>query len=152
MIIKLQGTVINLEYISAEEFLKQPIEIQKVFLNWWKPSLGDLFVYDKSNTKSFAVLYADGEIENYIYNKGDDDFKSFKTKAFPLLTEGQLRKFIEDKTGFKVEVRLTGYTDIDTYDISFGFGEKGVMRNLGTDLLQAYWAVAFEIAKEKVNS
>lgn len=32
-----------MEYISAEEFLKQPKEVQKVFIDWWKPSQGDLY-------------------------------------------------------------------------------------------------------------
>ena len=152
MIIKLQGTVINLEYISAEEFLKQPVEIQKVFLDWWKPNIGDLFTWIKNNEEHESDLRkmeccnSENIVEMTNIFKGIND-----GDRIPLLTEGQLRQFIEDKTGFKVEVRLTGYTDIDTYDISFGFGEKGVMRNLGTDLLQAYWAVALEIAKEKVD-
>ncbi len=35
-----------MNYISAENFLKQPKEIQEVFLNWWQPEFGDLFIED----------------------------------------------------------------------------------------------------------
>ena len=27
---------------EAEEFLKQPVEVQKVFMDWWQPKVGDL--------------------------------------------------------------------------------------------------------------
>lgn len=29
-----------MEYISAEEFRKQPVEVQNLFIDWWKPSIG----------------------------------------------------------------------------------------------------------------
>lgn len=31
-----------MEFIKAAEFLGQPIEVQKVFVEWWKPSTYDL--------------------------------------------------------------------------------------------------------------
>ena len=34
-----------MEFISAEEFLKQDEEVQKVFLDWWEPSEGDIYSY-----------------------------------------------------------------------------------------------------------
>ena len=40
-----------MEYISAEEFLKQPEEVQAVFLNWWEPSVGDLFNFPEIDSQ-----------------------------------------------------------------------------------------------------
>lgn len=31
-----------MNYISAEEFLKQSKAVQDVFMNWWQPEFGDL--------------------------------------------------------------------------------------------------------------
>lgn len=31
-----------MEYVSIEEFLKQHIEVKKVFWDWWNPEKGDL--------------------------------------------------------------------------------------------------------------
>ena len=33
-----------MEFISAEEFLKQSIGIRKLFLDWWKCDTGDLYI------------------------------------------------------------------------------------------------------------
>lgn len=138
-----------MEYISAEEFLKQPKEVQEVFLDWWKPSIGDLFVNKNFNLKQFGVLFDDGEIENYKYNRGNDNFRTFKIDFIPLLTEGQLRKFIEDKTGTKIETVWDGL-DYDIYlvDKLTGYPTIKDYINLGENLLQAWWKVAIEIAKE----
>ena len=66
-----------------------------------------------------------------------------KDYFYRCLHEGQLRKFIEDKTGIKhielVHYPKTGY-DIHTENILF--------EDLGNDLLQSYWKVAVRIAKE----
>ena len=80
-----------MEFISAEDFLKQDEKVQVVFLNWWKPSSGDLFQY----RKLFNVVdYCSGTTIQPFYNS----YAVFKKDCIPLFTEGQLRKFIEDKT------------------------------------------------------
>lgn len=154
-----------MEFIKAEEFLKQPIEVQSVFINWWKPSIADIFTYRNNNNDGyFAIIFDDGEVENYRYNKGNDEFKTFKKEAIPLFTEGQLREFIENITGLKV--RLEPYTN--------SIGIKGTQINLTrsiclsipkskpyyeeqvykcfdglrVDALKAYWQVAVNIAEQ----
>ncbi|NFI80975.1 hypothetical protein FDB14_15270 [Clostridium botulinum] len=117
-----------MEYISAEEFLKQPVEVQNVFLEWWKPSEGDLFTNDILG--GFGVITQD---------------KLFKNGLIPLLTEGQLRNFIEHKINKKVDIIHyinEGYILVVDEDIDYS--------NLGHDLLQAYWKVAIEIASKEV--
>ena len=49
MINNMQKGSINMEFISAEEFSKQPIEVQEVFIDWWKPSFMDLLFHKNSS-------------------------------------------------------------------------------------------------------
>ena len=114
-----------MEYISAEEFLKQDKEVQSVLI--------DYFEYDE-------MLYKDGII---YYG----EFKPIKD-AIPLLTEGQLRKFIEDKIGSKVNIicknaTFTVYTNSDLY----GEYERRYFYDGGGNVLDALWDMAVETAK-----
>ena len=128
-----------MEYMSAEEFLKQPTEVQKVFLDWWKPSNGDIFAFLGDDTSRKIGVLGDGE-DIKITSKGKGEYR------LPLLTEGQLREFIEDKAGQIVEIGLycRGYSIIIAH-------RKYEFDYLGNDLLQAYWKVACQIAKEVAN-
>lgn len=146
-----------MEYITAEQFLEQDEKVQKVFLEWWEPSTGDLYCI-----KNIVDLFSEetSNSVNLVSYKYDEEAKNFllglSKFIAPLLTEGQLRKFIEDKTGFPIQVIeftdkhkqyeiMTAYKAIDAYK-DFYINDK-----LGTDLLQAYWRIALEIAKESVK-
>lgn len=117
-----------MEYISAEEFLKQPVEIQKVFIDWWQPSKGDLFINDVCG--GFGVITQDKLVNNGL---------------IPLLTEGQLRKFIEDKTVYKLEI--TQFEDGEWSLCLYKHGSRDIEID-DMDLLQAYWKVACKIAND----
>ena len=131
-----------MEFISSEDFLKQDEKVQVVFLNWWKPSSGDLFQY----RKLFNVVdYCSGTTIQPFYNS----YAVFKKDCIPLFTEGQLRKFIEDKTAM-------GTVNVDYFEgyrikINISINQSKYYKDLGNDLLQAYWNVAVEIAKESLN-
>ena len=43
-----------MEFISAEEFSKQPVEVQKFFIDWWKPSFMDL-LFDKNSNYTYLL-------------------------------------------------------------------------------------------------
>ena len=140
-----------MEYISAEEFLKQDKEVQKVFLDWWKPSFGDLFttrrVYDEIDViidiTENDLWGMNNTFKGNIYSSVDKSLM-----PFPLFTEGQLRKFIEDKTcGISSIYFRCNNISINIYDNDSPTCIKRYER-LGIDLLQAYWKVALEIAKE----
>ena len=133
-----------MEYISAEEFLKQPKEVQEVFKDWWKPQSSDLFQYKHL----FNVVDC---LCGEAISPFNEDYVVFKKECIPLLTEGQLRKFIEDKTKYKLEI---SYYEINGYDISLTDGKTNYFNylDLGRDLLQAYWKVACEIAKEELRN
>ena len=134
-----------MNYISAEEFLKQPVEVQKVFKDWWKPQKGDLYApHEFSNM--VRCLECDGKSEGVIANP------EVKDKIFPLLTECQLRQFIEDKTGCKIETVWISSTPEYYITLVDNKDSNIIIRNyfdLGEDLLQAYWKVAIEIAEEE---
>lgn len=128
-----------MEFITVEQFKEQSKEVQKVFLDWWKPSVGDIFIfntdeYDNSDS-NIGVLGSIKQINITRRSKGK--------YRIPLFTEGQLRKFIEESIGRIALIEL----DYDTYNI--------ILRNRGkayitgeSDLLQAYWKVACMIAEE----
>lgn len=152
-----------MEYISAEEFLKQPEEVQKVFVDWWKPSIGDLFTWNDSSDYHDMCEVNCCSSKNIVNmtckNKGFE-----LGKRIPLLTEGQMRKFIEDNTGCKV--RLEPYqnsigikgTQINlvrgiclSFGVSKPYYEEQVYKcfdSLDVDVIKAYWQVAVEIASQ----
>ncbi|WP_346962011.1 hypothetical protein, partial [Clostridium sp.] len=145
-----------MEFISSEEFQNQPKEVQKVFMEWWKPSIGDLFIIEK--TTSF-----NGDRHDFVecfltgFEITDLTEREMKKIKCPLFTESQLIKFIEDKTDCiisELSLNKNGYTLIIGYKTEYIDGEprtKKIFRNLKSDLLQAYWKVALEVAKESVE-
>lgn len=136
-----------MEYISAEEFLKQPEEVQKVFINYtsklndWETSL--FSARDEKFRKSKFPLLG-SQIDFFVNEYGKD--------IIPLLTEGQLREFIQDKTGCK-NVEILSDIEAEEYycdlykRLSSGTEYKHFTR-LGNDKFKAYWKVALEVAKE----
>src|SRR5471030_1410200 len=134
-----------MEFIKAEEFSGQPVEVQKVFLDWWKCDNGDLYV-DKREYK-LDKNYCDINCVN-INLEGDieGDWEYFKTISTPIFSEGQLRQFIEDKTGCKLSIcldKLKEYffklLNYFTFDGELLNSNEKEYKHLGTNLLQAYW-------------
>lgn len=151
-----------MEFINAEEFLNQPKEIQKVFMEWWQPSIGDL--YACTNNGVLKVIDVDvlseyeteGSLKNTIHC-----FNSIYDYIIPLLTEGQLRKFIEDKTNSTIDITRTFLKEGNKYNFDFELWivvENRIKYNgsfeydMENNLLQAYWKVACEMAKESVEN
>ena len=145
-----------MENITAEQFLEQPKEVQKVFIDWWNPSIGDLYLNTPGNREDFEqiveVIYSQ-ELANDAYNNKNCNMKESRGDYFPLLTEGQLRKFIEDKTGCYIDI---SHNSMDTCiqlcdkEDEYPIGEWE-WQYLSNDLLQAYWKVAVEIASKEVK-
>ncbi len=148
-----------MEFISAEEFLKQPKEVQEVFMEWWKPEIGDLFNVNMITVPEDIYNGIPHDIcENFLLvvddrgNNSDFVKNGIDGEVTPLFAEGQLRKFIEDKTNGKVE----GYYAWDYYTIAIRDtrcgGDDPQCDTEETNLLQAYWKVVCEIAKESVEN
>lgn len=140
-----------MKYISVEEFLEQPKEVQEVFLNWWKPNIGDLFVWnteeDIHDMHKVSCCTSVNMVNLTLKNKGIKE-----GERIPLLVEGQLRKFIEDKTNEKLvfDYYTTSGYRIVLYKNNIRHTEivANEYDNLGKSLIQAYWKVAIQIAKE----
>lgn len=144
-----------MEFISAEDFLKQSDKVQKVFLEWWRPSKGDLVSHiDNANDNNLNISII---VDYFSYG---ENWKKYPVKGYnietnvtmdisknfiPLLTEGQLRKFIEDKTALKLEITQfeDGEWNLSLYKNGLRYIEIDDM-----DLLQAYWRVAIQIAEK----
>ena len=128
-----------MNFITKDQFLKQPENIQKEFVNWWKPCVGDL-IYDEMDI--VAVLIPQLCIGKFKTNID-------KNKHIPLFTETQLRKFIEFKIcngKLTTEYYESGYK---IFILDPNFDEK-ILNDFDTDktdLLEAYWQVACEISK-----
>lgn len=145
-----------MEFITAEQFLDQPEEIQEVFLKWWKPQFGDIFatkkIYDEID---IIINYKNGNIYGIIntFECIHDNYVDMTLIPFPLLTEGQIRKFIEERKNGKIDLNH----GIKGYSISV-YKSKNVMELIDSldtkehDLLQAYWQVACKIAKETIGN
>ncbi|MFR8044291.1 hypothetical protein [Clostridium butyricum] len=131
-----------MEFISANEFLKQDEKVRQMFLDWWKPSVGDLFSWIKNNYEYENDLRKLECCNSDNIVKMTKSFKGINEgDRIPLLTEGQLRKFIEDNTYCKLNIGTIGNI-IKIY-------EKELDIPFQTDLLQAYWKVAIQIAEQE---
>jgi hypothetical protein len=136
-----------MKFITSEDFLKQPTEVQKVLLDWWKPMEGDLLFYPER--KDIFMNELDNTIIiNTVDEKCNPYLKAISKKdAIPLLTEGQLRQFIEDKTSGISSINIKcNNIKINIYDNNLPIFIKKY-EDLGSNLLQAYWKVAIQISK-----
>ncbi|NFH00727.1 hypothetical protein FC831_10450 [Clostridium botulinum] len=142
-----------MEYISEEEFLKQPVEVQKVLIDWWKPSTGDLFI-DISKIDSDADIVYCVPINNKHFENYNGEIH-YKIDSIPLLSEGQLRKCIEDKTGGKVILTYNLLNNILIKVVKGNDIHNNALETIcrypidrKSNVLNAYWKVACEIANE----
>lgn len=135
-----------MEFISAKDFLKQDKEVQEVFIDWWKPERGDLFQYNYG--------YSNIEVINIKSIKEDVKESKYSAHIIPLLTEGHLRKFIEDKIECRlsIEYKLCSNSYVIKL-INLKTGGCSIIFDdiCHSNLLQAYWKVACEIAKESLK-
>lgn len=121
-----------MEFISAEEFLKQPHKVQKVLQEWFIEKFETSNEFDLFNYNGEDLCY-----KNILDRNCNFDIED----CIPLLTEGQLRKFIKDNTYCKLNIGTIGNI-IKIY-------EKELDIPFQTDLLQAYWKVAIQIAEQE---
>ncbi|MGL4107248.1 hypothetical protein [Clostridium sp. LP20] len=157
-----------MEYITVEQFREQPEEVQKVFLDWWKPILGDIFniemvVQEQDIYNGIPYDICDNYItvvDHKTLKYGDGFVKNgLDGVVTPLFTEGQLRKFIEDKTKCVMSSSWDCWSrdnGIETFDYRFHFSNwDGLAKSHNaiklkecTDMFQAYWKIACMVAKE----
>ena len=131
-----------MKFISAEEFLKQDKEVQKVFLDWFENEACSYDIVVFKNDLQYVTFYGDIEYQESF---------NYEDSYIPLLTEGQVREFIEDKTGQIVNLdyicKECGYAVV----LTKGGKSSKPFIDLGEEVLQAYWKVAIEIAKRETR-
>lgn len=147
-----------MEFIKAEEFLGQPVEVQKVLKEWWleKFNFGNLCYnnrYEKCvliNKWQYNFSCISSCLEGECIIPFDD--------VTPLFTEGQLRQFIEDKLQSKLDIVYVSKELVENeesyYRIERSYFKDDMNNFFNTEtdnLLQAYWKVAIQIAKEGAN-
>ena len=140
-----------MKFVSAEKFLKLDKEVQKVFIDWWKPSKGDLYAWNYLDERENDLHKLQACTSELVIELTNDNKGINEGNRIPILTEGQLREFIEDITGYRM---LSDYNDHEGYSVWLYCKEgelKNKYRRLGKDLLQAYWEVATKVAKESIN-
>lgn len=131
-----------MEFITVEQFKEQPVGVQKVFLDWWKPQSADLFKYKLL----FNVVDC---LCGEAISPFNENYVVFKKDCIPLFTEGQLRKFMEDKVKRKSQFMIHPFVGDYVFPI---FRKEEMLLHTGTDnLLKAYWKVACMVAKEELN-
>ena len=151
-----------MEYITVEQFREQPVEVQQVFLDWWKPSIGDVFAWNYSAGEKDNDLHKLQCCTSELVTNLTECNKGLKEgDRIPLLTEGQLRQFIEDNLKGKVDLSCleimenTCLYEISVYEIKECnmFGKCYEFPNIeAQDLLQVYWQIACLIAMEEISN
>lgn len=147
-----------MEYIKPEDFLKQPKRVQEELKKWCE---GNLQKYDWVYLiREHDILPIDSVMDTRkddidvgrVFYIGDSLCWSsiYDPGIVPLLTEEQLRKFIEDKINSKIE---SLYIVDRGYSIRLSRNDENgknlIFKKLAKDLFQAYWEVACKIAEEE---
>lgn len=142
-----------MEYVSAEEFLKQSKEVQNVFLDWWKPSIGEM-MYSTGITSGECIYLEDYKESGYEIFRLKSKGKALTAKNIfiPLLTEGQLRSFILNHfNSLDNRVELEWCNDGYAINIVSKINDEKVFREFytsETEPIKAYWEVACKIISE----
>lgn len=132
-----------MEFITVEQFREQPIEVQKIFLDWWECEPFDIYAWCWNlKDNKWSIESCCNQIQGDAINKSKD-------VNIPLFTEGQLRKFIEDKLNIKAQFSIHFLT-LD-YVMITDDSDKVWIHTGTDDLIQAYWKVSCMIAKEEVD-
>ncbi|MFW2500429.1 hypothetical protein [Clostridium diolis] len=132
-----------MRFISAEEFLKQPKEVQQVLVNWWKANESEtdlvcLFLHDRNEIRLNSAKIQKCNLSPI-------------SEIIPLLVEGQLRQFIEDITKDKYDILYSLKVRENVGFYKYKENETQPTYEIEThDLLQAYWKVALEVANNKM--
>lgn len=124
-----------MNYIGAEEFLKQSGKVQKVLIDWWNINKNDFDVIvgttnkgSKCNENRYTNVYT-------RYGTRFDDI-------IPLMSEAQLRKFIEEKKGKLIKIE---WFSGNGYRLIF---QSCSMQTNEHNLLQGYWQMVCKISEE----
>lgn len=141
-------------FITAKQFLEQSEKVQKTLRGWAESNLQK---YDLVKPIYEEQIYMLDEVQDTRKDKIDVGIAFYMggrivfeniNDLIPLFNETQLRHFIEDKIGEKVECIYGGGYTVSVWNNDLGRCIEE-FEDLGDDLLQAYWKVAIEFAESE---
>lgn len=133
-----------MNYITAEQFLAQPKEIQESLEQWEEKYIQDtdLFGYVGISLRYKKIFPLQAK---------DIAFDCIGSELIPLFSESQLRGFIEGNVGGKIDCTYwdTGY-EISIFETLVGDVVLKCIFTKETNLLQAYWEAACKIVEDRL--
>ncbi len=136
----------SVNYITAEQFLKQNEEVQEIFIDWWDIQIGDLFnvkYQDEEGKWDKDLIVTKKDIEKY----GEGFFPSgIDGKVILLFQIHHLIQFIEEELNGKINISYNFETE--SYEILVTRVITHVYETNTDNLLQALWQVACKIASK----
>ena len=155
-----------MDYISAEQFLQQSEKVQESLKKWCELNLQEHDWVDLEGLMIYIEEVKDTRKDNIdvgrVFYIGHSLFWTpiYDPDITPLITESQLRHYIEEKIKGKIDVtfdgkdndlwkiRMSFYT-YDNDDECFNYLTKEIIT--ASDLLQAHWQVACKISEGDSN-
>ena len=132
-----------MDYITAEEFEKQPEKVQKVLSKWFWDNLNDFSLFEYTGN---TAIYK----KKFPQIAKDIDVPCMKNEIAPMYSESELRHFIEEK-GYKF-IGIDNFNGCQYYLIEVFKKLDQVKANYAfasDDLLNCYWQIACRIAEEE---
>lgn len=126
-----------MKFIADQQFLKQPKEIQEVFMNWWKPQIGDLYMWEYYDEEYKNIRVVRPNSKNMLNGTWATDM------GIPLLTMEQLLDFIKDTNKFYIVMTQFKHNH---WNIVLENGY--VFKSTKLDLLQSLWQLSVEVTKQ----
>ena len=138
-----------MKFISKEEFLQQPMEVQNKIRELWNPKQWDIFAFrNRKGCPHVIYEYDNGMIlstdSNGIWEELDD-------QIVPLLTMDEMIEMIENVTGMYIGIQVAykdNRIDVHLYDNKTIEGYDFLKSK---DRLHALWEVLIEIINEKLS-
>lgn len=132
-----------MNHITPKQFLELPEEVQKVFINWWSPNVGDIVKCRYYDDTLMAII----EVENEKSRMSLDECRDWysKEELIPLFRLDQLWEFIEDILEEYVEVQFIA----DEYAITATF--SGELLAWEEDKLQSFWKASIRVAEASLK-
>ena len=141
-----------MKFISKEEFLQQPMEVQNKIRELWNPQQNDMFT--RKGCKGiipYLILDRDEDmIMTYTCNC-EVWYEYLDNQIVPLLTMDKIIDMIENVTGMYIGIQVAykdNRIDVHLYDNKTIEGYDFLKSK---DRLHALWEVLIEIINEKLS-
>ena len=135
-----------MKFISKEEFLQQPMEVQNKIRELWNPKQWDIFTFrNRKGCPHVIYEYDNGMI---LSTDSNDIWEELDNQIVPLLTMDKMIEMIENVTGMYIGIQVAykdNRIDVHLYDNKTIEGYDFLKSK---DRLHALWEVLIEIINE----